>query len=307
MTTDHVDVSIIVVGLNAREYVRECFESVERAQWRGVSYEVVYVDNGSTDGSPAMVREKFPRSIVAANSANVGFCRAANQGARLARGRYFFFVNDDTLILEDAIAILVEYMDAHPTVGTLGSRLLFPDGTEQFSGRRFPGLMNGILGRRSVLTRLFPNARWVREYLCKDEIQTDHPFRADWVSAAAQIVPRDLFMQIGGYAEDYYYWHEAVFCDRIRAAGRDVMLHPLSRIIHHEGKGTGTRTLRAQRFHIVDFHRGAFRCYCEHHRLGSLNPLRWMAAGALGTRAACLLTLTTLRHGWVKASTGTRA
>lgn len=304
--TEQRDVSIVVVGLNAREYVRQCLESIDAARWRGVSYEVVYVDNGSSDGSPDMVRQCFPRAVVVVNEANIGFCKAANQGARLARGRYLFFLNDDTIVLDDAIAILVEFMDAHPEVGTLGSRLLFPDGAEQFSGRRFPRLMNGILGRRSVLTRLFPNAGWVRRYLCKDEIANEDPFQVDWVSAAAQLVRTDTFSSLGGYAEDYYYWHEAVFCDRIRVAGQSVLLHPKSKIVHYEGKGTGMRTFRAQRFHIVDFHRGAFRCYCEHHRLGVMSPLRWIAATALGARAACLLTATTVKYGWVKA-TGSRA
>jgi N-acetylglucosaminyl-diphospho-decaprenol L-rhamnosyltransferase len=302
------DVSIIIVGLNAREYVRQCLESIAAAEWRAVRHEVVYVDNGSTDGSPAMMRQHFPSAVLIANDSNVGFCKAANQGARLARGRYFYFLNDDTLVVDDAIAILVEYMESDSAAGTVGSRLLFPDGSEQFSGRRFPKLMNGILGRRSVLTRLFPDAPWVRHYLCKEEIHGERPFAVDWVSAAGQIVRREMFAQLGGFAEDYYYWHEAVFCDRIHRAGQTVLLHPQSKIIHYEGKGTGTRTFRAQRFHIVDFHRGAFRCYCEHYGLGSLNPMRWVAAAALATRAAGLLAVTSLRHGWLRATAGlTRA
>ena len=283
------DVAVVIVGRNAREYVRECLESLAAAMWRDVTRETVYVDNESTDGTVEMVAERFPYVRRIVNDANIGFCKAANQGARAADARHYMFINDDTVVLDDAIALLVEYMDAHPEVVTAGSRLLNTDGTEQWSGRRFPRIADAIVGRRSPLARLFPNARGLREYLCKDQLESGEPFDVDWVSAAGQIVRRDAFWRAGGYAEDYYYWHEAVFCDRLRAAGGRVVLHPLSRIVHHEGKGSGARPFKVQRFHILDFHRGAFRCYCEHHRLGRLHPMRWLAAAALTARAACLL------------------
>lgn len=292
------DVSIIIVGLNAREYVRQSLKSIAAADWRTYQHEVVYVDNGSADGSPAMVAEDFPGTVLIANSTNTGFCKAANQGALRARGRYYYFLNDDTIVQGEAIALLIETMDHDRDAGTVGSRLIYPDGTEQFSGRRFPTLLNGIWGRKSFLTRLFPTAPWVKDYLCTEQLAGEEPFAVDWVSAAGQIVRREIFEKIGGFAEDYYYWHEAIFCDRIRATGKTVLLHPRSKIIHFEGKGSGTRTFRAQRFHIVNFHSGAFRCYCEHYQLGRVHPLRWLAAVALTSRAACLLVANGMRSGW---------
>lgn len=293
------DVSIVIVGLNARDYVRQSIQSMETADWGHYTYEVVYVDNGSKDGSPEMVTEQFPSAVVIVNSSNLGFCKAANQGARRSRGRHLYFINDDTIVRGDAISLLVEYLDTHPDAGTVGSRLLYPDGREQFSGRRFPALVNGIWGRRSILTKVFPSAPWVKDYLYSDRLGESDAFDVDWVSAAGQIVRRDVFEKIGGYAEDYYYWHEAVFCDRIVATGKRVLLHPRSTIIHFEGQGSGTRrTFKAQRFHIVDFHTGAFRCYCEHHRLSIVHPSRYVAAVALTTRAACLLAAAGLRTSW---------
>jgi N-acetylglucosaminyl-diphospho-decaprenol L-rhamnosyltransferase len=304
--TARPDVSIVIVGLNAREYVRQSLASLAAAEWRGYSWEVVYVDNGSKDGTPAMVAEQFPEVVVVANRSNLGFCKAANQGARRANGRHFYFLNDDTIVKDDAISLLIEYADAHPEVGTVGSRLVYPDGTEQFSGRRFPALVNGVWGRRSLLTRLFPDAPWVKKYLCADQLNGSEPFAVDWVSAAGQIVRREVFERVGGFAEDYYYWHEAVFCDRISAAGNQVLLHPRSTVVHFEGKGSGPRPFKTQRFHIVDFHWGAFRCYCEHYRLRWWHPLRGVAATALATRAGCLLAVSAVRSGW-RAMTTARA
>ena len=283
------DVAVIIVGLNACDYIRGALKSIERADWRGRSHEVVYVDNGSSDGSTEMVETEFPGVKVLANPTNLGFCKAANQGAAASNNRYYFFLNDDTVVLDDAIALLVDFADATPGIGSIGSRLVYPDGREQFSGRRFPTLKDALMGRRSLLARWFPNSPSLRRYLCSDQLERDEPFVVDWVSAAAQLISRQVFEEVGGYAEDYYYWHEAVICDRIRGVGKTVMLHPASKIIHYEGKGSGVRPYPVQRFHIIDFHRGAFRCYCEHYRLGMLDLRRWVAALGLASRAAVKL------------------
>lgn len=284
------DVAVILVGLNACAYIKQCITSLGQATWRQCTYEVIYVDNGSTDASVSMVQDCFPEVRILANPTNLGFCRAANQGAQLAHSRYYFFLNDDTIVQDDAIALLVECMDQTPEAGTVGSRLLNPDGTDQWSGRRFPSLANALLfGRRSFLSRLFPHARSLVRYLYKDQIQGTDPFVVDWVSAAAQLVRAETFQQIGGYAEDYYYWHEAIFCDRIRKAARTVLLHPRSKIVHFEGQGSGKRPYKVRQWHVRNFHKGAYHCYCEHYNLSLLSPWRWLAATFLSTRALALL------------------
>ncbi|MFK8031712.1 MAG: glycosyltransferase family 2 protein [Gammaproteobacteria bacterium] len=291
---EQTDVAVIVVGLNARDYVRESFASVVAAKWHDVTYELIYIDNGSHDGSAQAIRDEFPQASVIANEENVFYCPAANQGAAVANSRYYFFLNDDTIVYDDAIAVLVQYMDAHPEVGSAGSRLLNTDGTDQWSGRRFPSMWNAILGRRSILSRFMPNAKKLTDYLYRDEIALGEPFKADWVSAAAQLVSKETFEAVGGYAEDYYYWHEAVFCDRIRATGKEIVLHPQSKIMHYEGKGSGERPYKIRKWHIINFHYGAFRCYCEHYKLGRFNPMRLPVSIALASRAFVLLAATRL-------------
>lgn len=283
------DVAVILVGLNANKFVKECIETVEKADWSRHTCEIIYVDNGSKDGSVEMVRSCFPGVRVIANDSNLGYCKAANQGARIADARHFYFLNDDTIVYPDALPVVIDFLDSQPGIGVVGSRLLNLDLTDQWSGRRFPSVWNGILGRRSWLSKLFPDARALTDYLYRDEVAAGVPFEADWVSAAALLVDRDTFARAGMFAEDYYYWHEAVFCDRVRRAGRKVYLHPGSKIIHYEGKGSGARPYPVQRWHILDFHRGAYRCAVEHYNLGRFNPARWLTAAALATRAMVLL------------------
>lgn len=284
-----VDISVVLVGLNARQYILECIESLHAAQWPASRYEIIYVDNGSKDDSVAQVRALHPEVTLIANPDNRGYCPAANQGARQASGRYLFFLNDDTIVLGDAIERAMRTLQGNADAGVVGSRLLNLDRTDQWSGRRFPTFWNAFLGRRSWLTRWLPGAAPVSDYLCKREVALGVPFEADWVSAAAMMVSAQDHWRIGGFAEDYYYWHEAVYCDRMRAAGRTVVLDPQSQIVHYEGKGSGKRPYAVLRWHILDFHRGAFRCFCEHYRLSAVHPLRWLVGAALGTRARLLL------------------
>ncbi len=286
---DSVDVSVIAVGLNARNFVRQCWTTVKSSGLSGMSYEMIYVDNGSTDGTVDMVREEHGDVKVIANAENLGFCRAANQGARLARGRHLCFINDDVIILDQAIETMSRFLDKDPGVGVVGARLLNVDGTDQWSGRRFPTILNGIFARRSPFARMFPNARSLRRYLYRDEIERNLPFDADWVSAAGMSVSRTVFFAAGCFDETYYYWHEAVFCDRVAATGRRVVLHTGAKIIHYEGFGSGKRSHAARRWHIKDFHLGAYRCYVEHHKLGRYAPRKVMAYALLEMRKRLLL------------------
>lgn len=285
-----VDVSVVVISLNSRRFLRDCIDSLRAAVWRTLTYEIVVVDNGSSDGTLDMLQRDDAGVVVLANFTNVGFCKAGNQGARVARGRHLLFLNDDTLMVGDAIAALVEWLDTHARAGSIGSRLLNTDGSDQFSsGRRFTTPSAAVFGRRSPLTRLFPRTPWARAYLLSDLIDSAEPYEVDWLSAAAMMVRRDAFDAAGGLAEDFYYFHEQVFFKRVKDAGFTVYLHPQSKIVHHEGAGSGVRTRRVRRRHIEAFHRAAWQWYCAHHNLGPSHPVRLVAGALLWARARTLI------------------
>jgi GT2 family glycosyltransferase len=293
-----VDVSAIVISLNSKRYLGDCLDTLAGATWRAVTHEVIVADNGSTDGTLELLRKSYPNVRVLAIGRNIGFCPAGNLAAREAAGRYLLFLNDDILIRDDAIARLVEWMDTHPEAGMIGSRLLNPDGTDQLSsGRTFPTPSNALFGRKSVLTRWFPNAPWARRYLLSDRVNSSEPYEVDWVSAAAMMVRREAFDKAGGLAEDFYYFHEMVIASRCHKAGYTVWLDPASKIVHYEGAGSGVRTRRVRRKHISSFHRAAYRWYCLHHGLGRFHPLRFAAAAVLAGRAAALIAADSLKPG----------
>jgi GT2 family glycosyltransferase len=270
---------------------------LQAATWRSSTHEIVVVDNGSSDGTVSMLARDCPDVVVLANQQNMGFCKAGNQGARRATGRHLLFLNDDTLIVGDAVAQLVEWLDDHPKAGSIGSRLLNTDGSDQFSsGRRFTTPSAALFGRRSPLTRLFPGAPWARAYLLSNLVDSAAPYEVDWLSAAAMMVRRDAFDAAGGLVEDFYYFHEQIFFKRLKQAGFEVYLHPQSTIVHHEGAGSGVRTRRVRRRHIQAFHQAAWRWYCLHHDLGLYHPLRGLAAAMLTVRAGALIAADALKR-----------
>ncbi len=228
--TDAFDISICIVNWNCRDLLRDCLESL-RQQPSAVSWEVIVVDNASTDGAADMVTRDFPQAKLLRNRANVGFSRANNQAARLSRGRYLFFLNNDTLVPAGALKELVHYADAHPDFGILGPKLRDPRGTIQVSYRQVitvPALLHR--------TTLF---RWTglfrRPYLqCRRQFfDPDSTREVEVLMGAAMLLPRRVFFDAGMWDEGYTFGGEDMdLCYRV---GRSlpVIYHPGIEIIHH--------------------------------------------------------------------------
>ena len=237
-------VSVVIVGWNVREFLRACLESL-RPAWAGGQAEVIVVDNASTDGTAALVRDAFPTVRLLANATNRGFGAANNQGMAAARGRYFFLLNPDTVVLPGVLETLVAFLDAHPQAGMAAPRLLNPDGSLQRNAFRFPGLAQVALDLFPLHPRLLEsalNGRYPQERRATEPFAIDHPL------GAALFVRRAVWEQTGGFDEGYFMYAEEVdWCRRIRQAGWSVWQvpaaedRPLWRPEHAPGAGLDVR------------------------------------------------------------------
>ena len=227
------DLSVIVVNWNTRRLLEACLQSVEAAR-QDLAVDVLVVDNGSTDGSLELVRERFPRDELIANTGNRGYAAANNQAVERARGRYLLLLNSDAEVETAALRTLVAYADDHPEAGVIGPKLLNPDGTLQPSGGRFPtpaSTVASLLGLNRLTGR--PRYGTGRDYSVPAEV--------DEVSGAAMLIRREVIDQVGGLDEGFAWGYEDVdYCLRARRAGWRVHYVPDARVMHHWG---GTQRL----------------------------------------------------------------
>jgi GT2 family glycosyltransferase len=287
-----IDLSVVVVSYHCRDDVLACVESIERTRGELV-VEVTVVDNGSDDGTLEALAASATQVTTVAMDTNAGFSRANNVGITRAHGRHVLVLNPDTTVEPGALAELVAFLDAHPDAGVAAPRLVNPDLTDQRTARSFPTPAAGLFGRRSPLTRWFPDNRWSSAFLAGRDHTGSDPFQVDWVSGAAMMVPASAVAAAGAFDESFFlFWEDADWCKRLADAGRATWCVPTATIVHDEGS---TRDHRWSPRVAAHFHRGAYLYWRKHHAPQAWNPLRWAAAGVLTARAAWVITVDRLR------------
>ncbi len=228
-----MDVSIIIVSWNVRRHLRQCLQSLYQTD-QGVRFEVIVVDNNSSDGSAAMVTQKFPRVHCIRNKTNRGFAAACNQGIRRSRGSAIVLLNPDTEVKADAIGSLYGFLQTKDQTGICGGKILNFDGTVQPSVRRFPDLCSQLMIALK-LHRIFSNNTCLRSYVAHD-FDYDKAQKVDQVMGAFFMISRDLINAIGLLDEHYYIWFEEVdYCRRACNAGYQIYYYPEAVIQHHRG------------------------------------------------------------------------
>lgn len=228
-----MDLSISIVNWNGRDLLDNCIASVLTAA-KGTEWEVIVVDNASSDDSLEMLRKKHPEVEVIANSDNAGFARANNQAYGQSSGRYFMLLNPDTVCLPGSLPELVRFMDMHPKAGACGPLVLNPDHTLQYSWARFPSLVTealGILDRRLSPGGLRPDTA--------DAVRALGPFETDWAGGCALVVRREAIEQIGLMDESFFmYSEETDWCCRLSKAGWRIWVVPTAEIVHLGGQSS---------------------------------------------------------------------
>jgi N-acetylglucosaminyl-diphospho-decaprenol L-rhamnosyltransferase len=265
-----MDISIIIVNWNVKDLLQACLDSIRSD---GLSVEIIVVDSASTDGSPDMVREHFPRVQLIEPGENVGFTRGNNIGIEASQGRYVFLLNPDTEIVGDALNLMAAYMDNHPQVGVVGPQLLNDDGSVQSSRRRFPTVWTAIF-ESTWLQPYAPRQILDRYYvLDRSDNETLH---VDWVQGAAIFARREVFDQVGLLDEGFFMYSEEMdWQRRVKAPGWEVVYYPEAQIIHYGGKSS--EQVVAQR--DIYFHTSKLRYFRKHHGKWFACGLRWFLLG----------------------------
>jgi len=294
-----MQISVITVSTNSKEHIRNCLSSL-RAQTSGVDYEVIVVDNASTDGTPEMVAKEFPWARLIRNERNLGFGTANNRGAAVATGEVLCFYNDDTIQTQNTLKAAYEKMHSDHTIGVLGFRLTFADGSHQDSVRRYPTWRDQAV----ILTKLhnfFPQLPSITHYLAQD---TDYSQEqdVDQVMGACMVVRRDVFQAAGGFDEHFFVWFEEVDLQkRIRdEQGLRIVYSPFTSMIHVKGATfgkvmslTGQRWFTASMRHYFWKHHGAVQTVF----LTCLQPLSIVLAALVQFAKTRGMNIKKLKHG----------
>jgi N-acetylglucosaminyl-diphospho-decaprenol L-rhamnosyltransferase len=224
------EVSIVLVAHRAREYVLRCLDSLRNVR---VPHESIVVDDGSGDGTPEAVGERFPASRVLAKPRNEGLVAGRNSALPLVRGRFVLMLDADTEVQPGAVETLAGILDDHPEVGLVGPRLVAPDGELQLSCRRYPPFLIPFM-RRGPYSLLNRSPRAHRWHLMEDfDHRTERP--VVWVSGAAQMWRAELPGRLGRYDPriSSYGGEDKDWCLRVWDSGLEVHYVPQAEIVHH--------------------------------------------------------------------------
>jgi len=251
--------SIILVNFNDEAHLPECLSSIE-VHAGGIDLEVIVVDNASTDGSAALVAERFPRVRLIRNEKNEGFGRANNRAVRESRGEFLLFMNTDVVLHPGALDLLMEEMRTHPDTGVTGPALLTPSGRLQASFGGRTGFFSE-LAKKGFLNGL-------RTWSLRKETT---PYKVRWVSGAFLLTRRQAFLDVGGFDEGFFLYFEDIdLCERILDKGWKVIFLPEAVSLHHGGAVTSARPLRSR----VEYRKSQLRFYRKHGSAVSLFLLK---------------------------------
>lgn len=231
-----MDLSIIILNYRQRELVKQCLRGVMLAQPR-CAYEVIVVDNDSRDGCLEMVARLFPWAARVASPKNRGFGAGNNLGIQHASGEYCLILNPDIALFAGQVDGLLEFLRSHANVAVAGPRLLYPDGSTQESGRRFPRWHIPAF-RRTMLGRLPVGRRLLDHFLMRDmDLTVSQP--VDWLMGACLMLRRQTFTVLGGFDERYFlYFEDLDLCRRVWQAGGEVWYVTTVRPVHYHARSS---------------------------------------------------------------------
>ena len=260
-----MELSIIIVNYNHSHLLKSALQSVYLTT-KNIHFEIILIDNSFQDEGLESVLNQFPEIRLIDNTTNLGFACANNQGAVMAKGDFLLFLNPDTTMKEGTIETMLGHLRANPSVGVVGPKVLNLNGTIQYSCRKFPTIWSGLFNRYSLMTRLFPNNRYSKDYLMLDY---DHSSirSVDWVSGCCMMIPASTFKKVNGFDENYFLFIEDVdLCQIMRKENYRVDYLPSAKIFHK----ISSSNARIASQTIIKRHKGMIYYYKKHNKTNFL-------------------------------------
>jgi len=276
-----MDLSIIIVSYNVKEFLEQAIVSLIKSS-QSIQYEIFVVDNASSDGSAELIRKRFPSIHLIANPDNKGFAAANNQALKLASGTYILLINPDTIVQEDTIRIIQNFIETHPECGMVGCKILNPDGTLQLACRRsFPTPWVGftkIVG----LSKMFPQSRFFGRYNLT-YLDPDETYEVEAISGSFMFFRKSVLDDVGYLDESFFMYGEDLdWCFRIKQAGWKIYYVPDTRIIHFKGESSK----KSNRDLILQFYR-AMKLFVEkHYHNRYFHVPQWLLLAGISLRAS---------------------
>jgi len=279
-----IDLSILIVNWNTKDALADCLRALPEAV-ASVPAETIVVDNGSSDGSPEMVRAQFPWVRLIENGENAGFVRATNQAIAESRGDYLLLLNSDAIATPNSLARMVSFMRHHPDSGAVAPKLVNPDGSFQASYARFPTLFSESLSAFGLNRRL-----WGPHHPSPPPRPDEIPHPVDWAPGACLLLRRSAVEAVGPLDEGFWMYSEDTdLCYRIHRAGWKVYYLPDVEIVHLGG--ASSRQCRPES--VARLYGSKLRFFRRHYGPLQATLLGLAIAAAYGVKAglACFVYL----------------
>ncbi|RAP34134.1 hypothetical protein DID75_00740 [Candidatus Marinamargulisbacteria bacterium SCGC AG-410-N11] len=228
------EISFIIVNYNGEAFIQQCFNSI-LSQKISVPYEVIVVDNNSSDNSVELIKT-FSSFKILVNKENLGFTKANNQAVKIAQGNYIFLLNNDTVLYENALEVLYQSIRSIDNVGAIAPKLLNEDLSLQVAGSFF--------GRIQYMTK--------------------NPKKVGFLSCCAMLIRKDYFIKIGMFDEAFFFYNDDIdLSKRILKSGKLLIYEPNSKVIHFGGLSTKFRKIESV---VAGYKGGLYLCF-KHYPL----------------------------------------
>jgi GT2 family glycosyltransferase/glycosyltransferase involved in cell wall biosynthesis len=275
-----ISADIIIVNYNSTDHTLSCIDSL-KCNITSFPNRIIVVDNNSDD-MPDRILNKYPDVKLIKNHVNIGFGNAINLALKVTTYNYIILINPDAFVVDASLQNLLIYIENNIDIAIAGPKILNEDGSLQGSARRFPTIWTSMFGRKSTLTKLFPNNPITqREFICFNS-QKPKTQGVDWVSGACMVIRREALNQVNGFDHRFFlYWEDADLCKRLKHAGRKIIYYPQAKVYHHIGKSSNKHPLKS----IFYFHRSSFYYFRKHSKW----PIRILTPIALfGLALRCI-------------------